>query len=191
MGIIKKAFISVFIVIHLMIMIAAGLPDRSAVGKEILGTMRSYQIFFGLDQSWSMFAPNPASKNSYMDAIITFKDKTTEKWTFPRASHLEGWERFTSGERLRKYQQENLVPLQKMELWYDLAHFLEKEINKIEKKGKGRVIDQIQFFRHFNIVKSPTEKFVEHGRASTEFKTESVFIYKSTDRVRYEAKNNN
>lgn len=191
MGIIKKAFISVFITIHLVIMFTAGLPDRSAVGKELLGSLRSYQVFFGLDQSWSMFAPNPTARNSYMDAVITFKDNTTEKWTFPRASHLEGWERFTSGERLRKYQQENLVPMEKMEMWYDLAHFLEHEINKIEQNGKKRVIDQIQFFRHFNLVKPPTEKFVEHGQPSTQFQTESAFVYKPTEKVRYEAKNNN
>lgn len=191
MGNVKKIFISVFIITHLTIMITAGLPDRSAVGKAVLNHLRWYQTFFALDQSWSMFAPNPTSKNSYMDAVITFKDNSTEKWTFPRASHLGGWERFTSGERLRKYQQENLVPMVKMEMWYDLAHFLEKEINQIEKKGRGRVIDQIQFFKHTNFIKPPSEKFVEHGHASTDFQTESAFVFKASDRMIYEAKNNN
>lgn len=183
MGIIRKTFISIFIAIQITIMVTAGLPDRSAVGKEILNNLHWYQVFFALDQSWSMFAPNPVSKNSYMDAIISFKDKSTEKWTFPRASQLDGWARFTSGERLRKYQQENLIPNTKMEMWQDLSHFLEREINRIEKNGKGRAIDQIQFFKHTNSIKPPTEKFVQHGQINTEYQAESVFVYKVKDGV--------
>lgn len=191
MGIIKKIFVSVFIVIQITIMIISGLPDRSAVGKEVLNNLRWYQTFFALDQSWSMFAPNPTSRNSYLDATITFTDNTTEKWTFPRSSQLGGWERFISGERLRKYQQEHLASVRKVELWYDLSHFLEKEVNRIEKNGKGRVIASIQFFRHSNNIKAPTEKFVEHGQPSTDFKTEAAFNYKSSNGIKNEIKNNN
>ncbi|MGZ3771183.1 MAG: hypothetical protein ACXVCP_01810 [Bdellovibrio sp.] len=180
----KKTIISFFIVIQVTIMVIAGLPDKSAVGNAILDNLYWYQVLFALDQTWSMFAPNPLSKNSYMDAVITFKDKSTEKWTFPRASHLDGWRRFTSGERLRKFQQENLIPKQKMELWSDLGLFLQREINRIEKNGQGRSIDYIEFFSYSSFVKPPSEKFIPHGQVIDDYKKESVFVYKPKEETK-------
>ncbi|XGC80057.1 hypothetical protein ACES2L_12040 [Bdellovibrio bacteriovorus] len=192
MGVFKKILISMFIALHVTVMVTAGLPDKSAVGKRILKSIAWYQIFFGLDQTWSMFAPNPSAVNSYLDATITFKDGTTEKWTFPRSSHMSSWDRFTSGERMRKYQQENLRPLERQDLWFDLSRFLEREITKLEQQGgRGRILESVQFFRHHNIVKPPTEVFIEHGKPSSNYQTESVFKYQAADGVRHEAKNNN
>lgn len=190
MGRITKILVSIFITIHITLMVTSGLPDKSAVGKRILKSLEWYQVFFGLDQTWSMFAPNPSAVNSYLDATITFKDGSTEKWTFPRSSHMSSWDRFTSGERMRKYQQENLRPMERQDLWFDLSRFLEREVTKLEQQGRGRVVDEIQFYRHFNVVKPPTEVFVEHGTPSTNYQTEEVFKYKATEGVRYEVKNN-
>lgn len=189
MRILVKTLVSIFIAAHITMMVTSGLPDRSVVGQRILNHLRDYQVFFGLDQTWSMFAPNPSSVNSYLDATITFKDGSTEKWTFPRSSQLSDWDRFTGGERFRKYQQENLKAMERNEIWLDLGHFLEKEVNRIERSGRGRVFEQAQFYRHFNTVKPPTEQFIEHGKLSTNYQTESVFQYKPTEQVRHEAKN--
>lgn len=183
--------VSVFVAIHITLMVTSGLPDRSAVGDAILRKLEFYQVFFGLDQTWSMFAPNPASVNSYLDAVITFTDGSTEKWTFPRSSRMSPWDRFTAGERVRKYQQENLMPMQRAGMWFDLSRFLEREVSKLEKEGKGRVVAQIQFYRHVSHVKPPSEVFVEHGKVTTEFQKEAVFNYIAKEKVRYEAKNNN
>lgn len=79
--------------------------------------------------------------------------------------------------------------MEKPEMWHDLARFLEREVNKVEKTGKGRVFENVQFYRHSNVIKPPTEKFVEHGKLSTEFKTVSMFQYQASQKVRYEAKN--
>lgn len=190
MGAMYRAVVSVFLIVHITMMFVSGLPDRSALGKKILESISWYQIFFGLDQTWSMFAPNPSAENSYLDAVISFKDGSTEKWTFPRSSMLDDWERFTTGERIRKYQQENLKPMQRTDLWRDLSHFLEREVKKIEVQGRGRQISFIQFQKHFSVVKPPQERFVEHGRPTTDYQVENVFIYKPEDEVKYEAKNN-
>ncbi|WII72370.1 hypothetical protein QJS83_00630 [Bdellovibrio sp. 22V] len=189
MGLVWKTIISIFIAVHLSMVIIAGLPDRSLFGQRILKKLELYQVFLGLDQPWSMFAPNPSPTNSYIDAEITFNDSSTEKWTFPRSSRLDSWERFTSGERVRKFSQENLIPMQRPELWLDLSRFLEREINKIEAHGRGRTVASVQFYRHVNTVKPPTEQFIEHGKLSTVFNKESVYQYKPTQELRHEAKN--
>lgn len=189
LAILKKTIISIFIACHIAMLVTAALPDRSLIGDMILNSLARYQIFFGLDQTWSMFAPNPASVNSYLTATINFKDGSTEQWTFPRASQIHGLERFTAGERYRKYQQENLLPMEKAELWFDLSHYVAREVQKIEDKGRHREFDQLQFVRHYNVVPHPTQAFIPHGQMSTQYATEAIFHYKPAEKVRYEANN--
>lgn len=186
----KKGLISLFIAVHIVMMVTAGFPNRSVVGDYILQSLARYQIFFGLDQTWSMFAPNPASVNSYLTADIFFKDGSQETWTFPRASQIKGIERFTAGERYRKYQQENLLPMEKAELWFDLCRYIVREVAKIEKNGRHRELDHLQLYRHHNVVPAPTVAFIPHGQLSTQFNKDSVFHFKPTEQVRYEANNN-
>ncbi|KHD87577.1 MAG: hypothetical protein OM95_13350 [Bdellovibrio sp. ArHS] len=190
MAIFKKTLISAFIAVHLTMLVTAGLPDRSAVGDRILKSLARYQIFFALDQPWSMFAPNPSAVNSYLTAEIHFKDGSSEKWTFPRASQMDSFDRFTSGERFRKFQQDNLVPLEKTPLWADLAKYVAREVNKIERNGRGREIENLEFIRHHNIVAAPTKVFVPHGTLSKDFSSENVFKFKPNEQVRHEANNN-
>ncbi|UXR64633.1 hypothetical protein EZJ49_16350 [Bdellovibrio bacteriovorus] len=190
MTMLKKSLISVFIAVHVIMMVTAALPDRSAVGDQVLRFLSAYQVFFGLDQTWSMFAPNPASVNSYLTATLTFKDGSTEQWTFPRASQLDDMERFTAGERYRKYQQENLLPMEKEELWFDLSRYVAREVEHIEQQGRGRQLQELYFYRHFNVVAPPSQVFIPHGKMSTQYTTETVFHFKPTGGPRYEASNN-
>lgn len=190
MTLFKKVLVSAFIAVHLVMIATTAFPDRSAVAEKFLALVAPYQIFFGLDQTWSMFAPNPASVNSYLTATLTFKDGSTEKWTFPRSSQIDGLKRFTAGERYRKYQQENLVPMEKSELWFDLSRYVAREVARIEKSGPGRELDQIQFYRHSNVIQPPTKIFIPHGQLSTAYASESVFHFKSTGEMRHEASNN-
>ncbi|KYG68123.1 hypothetical protein AZI87_02360 [Bdellovibrio bacteriovorus] len=187
----QKALISAFIAIHITMLVTAGLPDRSVVGDRILKSLARYQIFFALDQPWSMFAPNPSAVNSYLTATINFKDGSTEHWTFPRPSQMDSFDRFTSGERFRKFQQDNLIPMEKTDLWSDLAKYVSREVMKLEKQGRGREFESLEFYRHHNIVAAPTKVFVPHGTLSSKFTSENVFQFKSNQQVRHEANNNN
>ncbi|QDK38780.1 hypothetical protein [Bdellovibrio sp. NC01] len=186
---VKFVAISLFITLNVVLMATASLPDRSAVGDNILNVLWRYQTFFALDQMWSMFAPNPANVNAYLDAEITFKDGSKERWTFPRPSRMPSWEKLLGGERFRKYSQENLVPMEKSEVWFDMSRFVAREVVNLENQGKHREIKELQFYRHFNIVKPPQEKFIPHGQMSTEYQTEAVFHFIPTEpqKVKYEA----
>ncbi len=179
--------ICAFITTNIVLLVTASLPDRSAVGNNIMNLLARYQTFFALDQMWSMFAPNPASVNAYLDAEITFKDGSKERWTFPRPSQMHGLEKILGGERFRKYSQENLVPMEKPEVWFDMSRFVAREIDRLEASGKHREVSEIQFYRHFNIVPLPTYVFIPHGQLSTQFETQAVFHFKPTEKVRYEA----
>ena len=186
---IKYALICSFLAVNIVLIVTASLPDRSAVGDNILDVLAPYQTFFALDQMWSMFAPNPASVNAYLDAEVTFKDGSKEHWTFPRPSKMPSLEKLLGGERFRKYSQENLVPMEKPEVWFDMSRFVANEIQQIENSARHREVADLQFYRHYNFVAPPKEKFIPHGQMSTQYETEAVFHYKPSDKekVTYEA----
>lgn len=189
MKVVRKSLISGFIFLNLLVMVMSSLPDKSAVTQKIMQPVYRYQRFFGLNQAWRMFAPNPSRANSYLEATLNFTDGSSEKWTFPRASQMSEWDRFISGERFRKYQQEHLRPLQKPELWKDLAEFLVRETGKVEKQGQKRTLERVVFNRSSNVILAPSKEWIPHGQKSTNYKTEEVYSYVVNERSMYETKN--
>jgi len=69
-----------------------------------------------------MFSPSPISKNSYLEAIIIYKDGSTALWPFPRMEMLSLTERY-SKERYRKFE-ENLRKDELSALWSDSARHI-------------------------------------------------------------------
>ncbi|MDG0815747.1 hypothetical protein [Bdellovibrio svalbardensis] len=187
----KNILISAFIVANVIVIVFGSLPDRSAVGNRIFNWVRPYQELFALYQAWSMFAPNPSSLNSYIDVELTFADGSKEKWNFPRSSQLGTAERLVSGERFRKFAQDNLIPMEKEDVWIDLGKYVAREVSRLEDEGKHRSLERMDFYRHTNRIQPPTKVFVPHGQLSREFSEELVFHFKPDSKVKYEARNNN
>lgn len=174
----KKVPILLFLGLNISIFIVSGLPDRSEVGRRWMQLVYPYVGFFSLDQNWSMFAPNPSQVNSYVDAVITFTDGSSERWTFPRASQISGTDRFTSGERFRKYSQEGLLPVnEKQDVWLDLSLFIEKDVKKLESFGRKRSLAKLEYFRYWNQIPHPEKRFIRHGELSRDFASEMVYQY--------------
>ncbi len=188
MRVLMKAAISFFIFCHLLVMVMSSLPDRSAVAKKIYEPLRVYQQVFGLSQAWRMFAPNPSRTNSYIVANLKFTDGSFEQWTFPRPSQMSSGQRFLSGERFRKFQQEYLRTLELPELWNDLGKFVTREVQWIEDNGQKRQLEQISFVRHYNYIKSPNVVIIPHGQKSTKYNTKELYQYNVNEKVRYETK---
>lgn len=190
MRVLMKAVISFFIFCHVMVMVMSSLPDRSAVAKKIYEPLRIYQQVFGLSQAWRMFAPNPSRTNSYIIANLKFSDGSNEQWTFPRPSQMSSGQRFLSGERFRKFQQEYLRTLELPLLWNDLGKFVTREVQWIEDSGQKRQLEQISFVRHYNYIKAPEVFIIPHGQKSTQYKTKELFQFNVNEKVRYETRYN-
>ncbi|KYG65426.1 hypothetical protein AZI87_12885 [Bdellovibrio bacteriovorus] len=186
-----KAVVLTFFFVNVGIMVADGLPDRSALGTKFIQTVERYQAFGMLYQPWSMFAPNPMNTNAYVEADIKFTDGTTTVWKMPRPSIISGARKVLTADRYRIVGQETLLPNENELVWFDISKYVLREIATIESKGQGRVVAEITFSRFSNKVLLPDEApFIPHGQMSTEFLKESVFVYKpTTEKVRYEAKN--
>ena len=83
------------------------MPVDSALILLGRSLIRPYFLWAGLFQSWDMFAPIPKGANTYIEAIVIYKDGSRSSWTFPRMENLGLTERL-SEERYRKFA-DNLV----------------------------------------------------------------------------------
>jgi hypothetical protein len=118
----KRAAINAFLIIHLLGITCWAIPLTNPLLTAGRNLIRPYFLWAGLFQSWDMFSPTPRSINSYLEAIILYKDGTTKNWAFPRMEHLNLTERYFK-ERYRKFA-ENLGEDSNSALWPDAARFI-------------------------------------------------------------------
>jgi hypothetical protein len=74
-----RALLSGFLLVTLVALVALNLPESDL--KTRLGSVaRPYSQAFGIDQSWSLFAPNPRSTIVEARAHVVFADGTVAEW---------------------------------------------------------------------------------------------------------------
>jgi len=66
----RRLLISVYLVLHLCALTIWLLPPSSGLNHGLIGLVRPYITFTGLEQSWQMFSPNPDGTDAYMAANI-------------------------------------------------------------------------------------------------------------------------
>lgn len=188
----KYAFrylINGFIALHLFIMVLGSMPDKGLFTdfayKQITGP---YQNFLGLSQNWNMFAPNPGSTNSLVEAEVEFSDGTIANWNFPRPSEMSTLEKYIAGEKYRKFFQEKLLPQKNRLVWEDLSRFVIRDMSH-RSEFKDKQITEIQFYRQTSVVKPPHVEFRPHGQMSQNYHREPTYRYKLPMKEFYEAAN--
>jgi len=70
-----------------------------------------------------MFAPDPTTLNTYIEAEVTFRDGSMRVWSFPRMNELSYVDRYFK-ERYRKYSTEYLRVDSHSALWPDAARYI-------------------------------------------------------------------
>ena len=97
-----RGVISVFILFHLIAITCWALPVDISPMKQVKEIVRPYMIWSGLFQSWDLFAANPKSDNSYVEADVITRNRKKKVWAFPRMVKLGFGERYRK-ERYRKF----------------------------------------------------------------------------------------
>ena len=98
----QKIAINVFIVFHIFAITAWAIPFRSQFANDCRELVRPYLLWSGLFQAWDMFSPMPKATNTYLQAVIIYKDGSTQMWDFPRMELLTLAQKY-SKERYRKF----------------------------------------------------------------------------------------
>lgn len=120
---IKRAFLSVFLLFHLFVILVWSLPFSSRATRRINRVIAPYMIWSGLTQGWALFAPNPGSVNAYLVARITYQDGRNKTWNFPMPQYYGYYRRYFM-ERQRKWSSDNLRMDYNAILWPDAARYV-------------------------------------------------------------------
>jgi hypothetical protein len=115
----RRLAINAFLLFHLFGIVFWSMPLTNPLLTAGRNLIRPYFLWAGLFQSWDMFSPTPRGINSYVEAIVLYKDGTTKNWAFPRMDHLSLTERYFK-ERYRKFV-ESLGDDANSALWPDAA----------------------------------------------------------------------
>jgi hypothetical protein len=118
----KYIAINIFLVFHIFAISCWCLPMANPFVQVCRNAVRPYFLWTGLFQSWDMFSPQPETTNSHLEAIILYKDGSTQIWSFPRMDLLSLSERY-SKERYRKFV-EVLLDDKNSVLWPDVARYV-------------------------------------------------------------------
>jgi hypothetical protein len=118
----KRVAVNAFLVFHLLAITCWAIPLDSPLLAAFRTAVRPYFLWSGLFQSWNAFAPAPKALNSYVEAVVIYKDGRILNWKFPRMEHLSLAERYYK-ERYRKFV-ENLKEDSNVALWPDAARYV-------------------------------------------------------------------
>ena len=117
--------INVFIVFHLIAITCWALPFKTPALRDARQLLRPYFLWTGLFQSWDMFSPSPKQTNTNLEALIIYRDQSTQSWPFPRMEDLSYGQRYAK-ERFRKFE-ENLEDSRNAALWPDVARRIARD----------------------------------------------------------------
>ena len=95
----KRRLTTLFIAFHLLAIALWVLPFRPPLPQRWIGP---YFSLMGLSQDWSLFAPDPISANSFVDAQVVLQSGEVRTWSFPRLDVLDLPQRYSKA-RYRKY----------------------------------------------------------------------------------------
>jgi len=98
-----RAVITGLVIFILASLLAANIPQTSYLQKKLNSIVEPVRDSVGLDQTWSVFAPEPRRETFALDARITYNDGTSEVWAVPtgdpyiaeyRTYHWQKWSEY-------------------------------------------------------------------------------------------------
>jgi|HubBroStandDraft_1064217.scaffolds.fasta_scaffold263865_1 hypothetical protein len=136
----KRIAINLFLGFHILAIACWCVPLDLPLLPWSRQLVRPYFLWTGLFQSWNTFAPTPWPTNSYVEAIIVYKDGSTQTWSFPRMEQLSLTESLFK-ERYRKFS-ENLQNDENDALWPDVARRIARLNSSPSKPAKTIILVQ-------------------------------------------------
>jgi hypothetical protein len=124
----KRVLINIFLVFNLSTILCWAMPVNSRLVIYARPLIAPYMVWSGLAQGWNLFAPNPLSLNTRVEAEITYKDGSKGLWAFPLPQHFGYLKRYTM-EREHKFSFDSLLNDQFQLLRPDAARYIARHNN--------------------------------------------------------------
>jgi predicted DCC family thiol-disulfide oxidoreductase YuxK len=140
-----RGALSTVIVVSLIAIVAINLPG-SDLRRQLLRPGQPYLNALGLDQNWSLFAPNPRRVVIDVSAAVTYDDGRVGQWTFPHDGALIGTYR---DYRWRKWA-ENLISPDNAVLWRGAALWAASHESRV-----GHAVQQVALVERWAPLEPP------------------------------------
>jgi hypothetical protein len=138
-----RILINAFILWHLFALTIWLLPE-SALRQSCIGLVSSYMTSTGFMQTWTMFSPNPAPVEVYVEARITYADGRARSWIYPRMASMGYIERYRR-ERFRKLIEMAHPDVNSM-VWPSLARYAARR-NDVYPRNPPVSVSLVRHFR--------------------------------------------
>lgn len=86
---VREIATSAMLVMILVIGVVWNLPD-SAIRRAAVSDLSPIALPVGLDQGWTMFAPNPPRRLTDLEVLVTMADGSIKAWRLPRLGPVFG-----------------------------------------------------------------------------------------------------
>ena len=171
-----EVIVSVLTSVYLFYVLLWFTPD-SVVKSNLFAPIYTSWLFFGLNQSWSLFSPNIRQLNYYPSAIITFEDGSKTLWEPPLMDRLSLIERFQR-EKFRKWSIDSLPWSRFKDYWVDFAKYVGRQYYNEANKPVS-----ISLNLRWIVLPSPSEKFYNQSELPhcTKFSTSFCYRYSKED----------
>ncbi|MEB3982868.1 hypothetical protein OQ968_16530 [Mycobacterium sp. 663a-19] len=120
---IRESATSAMIVVILAIGVVWNLPD-AAITRAVVPLLRPIALPLGLDQNWSMYAPNPPQRQENIEVHVAMADGSDKVWTLPRLNPVFG---VAFSHRWRKFKETLLTEQQTRP---DFVHWVVREMTR-------------------------------------------------------------
>jgi hypothetical protein len=137
---IGQILISGAIAVVILGTIGTHLP-ASAVSQSVGERSNQLTHAMGLEQAWGVFAPDPRSSSLDLEALVTFADGSTDRWTVPEGNVVVGNLRYY---RWRKWL-ERVRSDDYSRIWDQTARWIAREFD--DPDNPVVQVDLIRFFR--------------------------------------------
>ncbi|MGB2875593.1 MAG: hypothetical protein WBB76_09000 [Gaiellaceae bacterium] len=118
-----RLLISAFLLVTLVTILTANLPP-SRLQDLLLSADHPYLYGLGLDQDWSVFAPEPRRETIHITAQVTFADGSQTTWHVPTRNPVVG--EYTDY-RWLKWTEFIVSPVQQ-QLWQPIARYVARQL---------------------------------------------------------------
>lgn len=115
----RRVVISVFLAVTVAAILVQNMPD-SAIRSGLLTAAQPYLNVTGLDQSWSIFSPNPRQKTVYVLARVQHADGSVAFQGIPTGTGPSAY----WGYRWQKYEESLSDPVAGRGLWRPYAEWV-------------------------------------------------------------------
>jgi hypothetical protein len=150
-----RAFLTAFILVTLVAIVTANFPE-SKLRHETSRVTEPYLNATGLDQVWSVFAPDPRRVSLALEARVRYADGTIGTCSPPRRGSLLG---AYSDYRWAKWLENVVQDANRDQLWHDAALFVARE-----RTDSGRRPVEITLIRRWQELRPPGSSGPDRGR---------------------------